>query len=58
MTPLVAKDEAEVTTSLDNSDEAKDTKLTANNIDNAYRHGLRIEFLGDYLTTLDYLKKS
>lgn len=33
-----------------------DKKLTADNIDNAYRHGLRIEFQGDYLTTLNYLK--
>ena len=36
--------------------ERDDTTLTANNINNAYRHGLRIEFIGDYLTTLDYLK--
>ena len=25
-------------------------------IDNAYKHGLRIEFEGDYLTTLEYVK--
>jgi MSHA biogenesis protein MshJ len=33
-----------------------DKKLTADNIDNAYKHGLRIEFQGSYLTTLNYLK--
>ena len=31
-------------------------KLTADNIDNAYRHGVRIELKGDYLTILSYLK--
>ena len=55
VTPLVAKEETkqEVT-----ADISKDTekKLTADNIDNAYRHGLRIEILGNYLTVLEYLK--
>jgi MSHA biogenesis protein MshJ len=54
VTPLVAKEETETTTKSNNI--SNETKLTADNIDNAYRHGLRIEFLGDYLTTLNYLK--
>lgn len=56
VSPLVAKEE--------NEEEAKanvivndEAKLTADNIDNAYKHGLRIEFNGDYLTTLSYLKQ-
>ena len=58
-TALVPKQES-------NSDEGESTgnisapqnvkELTSDNIDNAYRHGLRIEFVGDYLTTLNYLK--
>ena len=54
--PLVAKETKE-----DSSDKNElvddETELTADNIDNAYKHGLRIEFKGDYLTTLDYLKQ-
>jgi MSHA biogenesis protein MshJ len=49
VTPLVAKEEPDTV-------EKSDSKLTADNIDNAYRHGLRIEFTGEYLTTLDYLR--
>jgi MSHA biogenesis protein MshJ len=49
VTPLVAKEESETV-------EKTESKLTADNIDNAYKHGLRIEFTGEYLTTLDYLK--
>lgn len=57
VTPLVAKVETEATTNInDDNKDKNETKLTADNIDNAYRHGLRIEFTGDYLTTLNYLK--
>jgi MSHA biogenesis protein MshJ len=57
VTPIVAKEEAETTTTVSNDNNSDDNKkLTANNIDNAYKHGLRIEITGDYLTTLDYLK--
>ncbi len=55
VTPIVAKDETE-TTETKSSDNADQSKLTADNIDNAYKHGLRIEISGDYLTTLSYLK--
>ena len=55
VTPIVAKDEKETETTTD-SNMADDKKLTADNIDNAYKHGLRIEISGDYLTTLSYLK--
>lgn len=56
VTPLVAKEESE--TDIDNvKASAGGNKLTAENIDNAYKHGLRIEFNGDYLTTLNYLKE-
>lgn len=57
VTPIVAKDETlkdidtEKTINVDD-----ENKLTAENIDNAYKHGLRIEITGDYLTTLSYLK--
>ena len=55
--PLIVQEETDANTGANKKDDANsDTKLTANNIDNAYRHGLRIEFLGDYLTTLNYLK--
>jgi MSHA biogenesis protein MshJ len=57
VTPLVAKEKIEATTkSNDNNKAGNEIKLTADNIDNAYRHGLRIEFSGNYLTTLNYLK--
>jgi MSHA biogenesis protein MshJ len=49
VTTLVAKEESD-------SAEKTESKLTADNIDNAYKHGLRIEFTGEYLTTLDYLR--
>ena len=55
VTPLVAKEESEKDT--ENKTVKDATKLTADNIDNAYKHGLRIEFNGDYLTTLNYLKQ-
>lgn len=54
VTPLVAKVEVEEKTENVVGEAAT---LTAENIDNAYKHGLRIEFNGDYLTTLDYLKQ-
>jgi len=55
--PLIVQEETDANTGANKKDDANpDTKLTADNIDNAYRHGLRIEFLSDYLTTLNYLK--
>lgn len=54
--PLVSKEEA-VSDSDDSGLVYDETKLTAENIDNAYKHGLRIEFNGDYLTTLNYLRQ-
>lgn len=49
---------------IDVEDEAKEkiesnnkAKLSVDNMGNAYRHGLRVEFEGDYLTTLNYLKQ-
>lgn len=54
VTPLVSKEDDENTNNKNLNEGAK--KLTADNIDNAYKHGLRIEFSGEYLTTLDYLK--
>lgn len=58
VTPIVAKDESEknAVSAQENQTNAGDKMLTANNIDNAYKHGLRIEIAGDYLTTLSYLK--
>ena len=56
VTPLVAKEETGVTANKDKVAK-NEKKLTAENIDNAYKHGLRIEFNGDYLTTLNYLKE-
>lgn len=56
VTPIVAKeqtDEADSTVAELTDDVSK---LTVENIDNAYKHGLRIEMSGDYLTTLSYLK--
>jgi len=52
VTPLIEKEE------IKNEEKSTDKgiKLTAENIDNAYRHGLRIELIGDYLTILKYLK--
>jgi MSHA biogenesis protein MshJ len=58
VTPLVAKTETDSEeTNAKESVEKNGSKLNAENIDNAYKHGLRIEFKGDYLTTLDYLKQ-
>ena len=55
--PLVASEGPEAKNNVDKTEsEKEDKQLTAENIDNAYRHGLRIEFIGDYLTTLSYLK--
>ncbi len=56
VTPIVEKNEVEVKAAQDNKSNEDEKKLTADNIDNAYRHGLRIEIAGDYLTTLSYLK--
>ncbi len=55
VTPIVARDEAE-TKKTPESKNNDDKKLTAENVDNAYKHGLRIEISGDYLTTINYLK--
>jgi MSHA biogenesis protein MshJ len=56
-TPLITKEETELTEKSKNENsDRNDPKLTADNVDNAYRHGLRIEFTGEYLTTLDYLR--
>ncbi len=43
------------------TDEKKDKKVIgskseSDELENAYKHGLRIEFEGDYMTTLDYLR--
>ena len=58
VTPIVAKDETETNTEsvLENASNDDEQVLTVNNIDNAYKHGLRIEIIGNYLTTLSYLK--
>ncbi len=56
VTPIVAKDEKETSGTVPDTNNGDDKKLTADNIDNAYKHGLRIEIAGDYLTTLDYLR--
>lgn len=53
-TPLVDFETEEISNNNSGKDEAK---LSSENIGNAYRHGLRIEFQGDYLTTLNYLKQ-
>ncbi len=53
VSPVITKDEAEATAANNNNN---DKKLTADNLDNAYKHGLRIEISGDYLTTLNYLR--
>ena len=50
--PLIVAKETEDTESAIEPEQ----KLTADNIDNAYKHRLRIEFVGDYFTTLDYLR--
>ena len=31
-------------------------KAEGDELENAYKHGLRIEFEGDYMTTLDYIR--
>jgi MSHA biogenesis protein MshJ len=56
VTPVVAKSEEELATVEVDDGSDNEKKLTADNIDNAYKHGLRIEISGDYLTTLDYLR--
>lgn len=56
VSPLVAKEESEGEAEK-NVTVNDESKLTADNIDNAYKHRLRIEFNGDYLTTLNYLKE-
>ncbi|GJM06120.1 MAG: hypothetical protein DHS20C09_21160 [marine bacterium B5-7] len=58
VTPIVAKDETETNAEPELKNIANDDEkiLTANNINNAYKHGLRIEITGNYLTTLSYLK--
>jgi MSHA biogenesis protein MshJ len=53
-TPLIEKKETK-TDEIINTD--NESRLTADNLDNAYKHGLRIEFRGDYLTTLNYLRE-
>ncbi len=54
VTPLVEQDENDKKKT--SAQTPKERKITADNLENAYRHGLRIEFLGDYFTTMDYLK--
>jgi MSHA biogenesis protein MshJ len=55
VSPIITKDEAKAKATAVNNN-SNDKKLTADNLDNAYKHGLRIEISGDYLTTLDYLR--
>jgi len=40
-----------------NETTSNDEKSAGTGIVNAYKHGIRIEFEGDYMTTLDYLKE-
>jgi len=55
--PLITKENTgSANDTKNNIDADTEMRLTADNVDNAYRHGLRIEFLGDYITTLNYLK--
>tara|TARA_R110000782_G_scaffold250847_8_gene338295 strand:- start:5764 stop:6468 length:705 start_codon:yes stop_codon:yes gene_type:complete len=54
--PVVAKGETDKEITQDTKANGGETKLTADNIDNAYKHSLRIEISGDYLTMLSYLK--
>ena len=56
VTSLITKVQVEGDAAVNEAVATSDSKLTADNIDNAYKHGLRIEFTGDYLTTLEYLK--
>lgn len=56
VTSLITKVQVEGDVAVNEAVATSDSKLTADNIDNAYKHGLRIEFTGDYLTTLEYLK--
>lgn len=56
VTPLIDKEGTKAEEKLKNANDSE-SKLTADNIDNAYKHGLRIEFQGDYFTTLNYLKQ-
>jgi len=56
VTPLVSKVLDEGDTGLSLPSDLDENNLTADNLDNAYKHGIRIEFTGDYLTTLEYLK--
>ncbi len=56
VTPLIAKEGTEAEEKLKNENDSE-LKLRADNIDNAYKHGLRIEFQGNYLTALNYLKQ-
>ncbi|MEM6998854.1 MAG: hypothetical protein AAF419_03330 [Pseudomonadota bacterium] len=51
--PLIAKEESLPATE---SVSETETKITPKNIDNAYRHGFRIQFTGDYFSTVSYLK--
>ncbi len=58
VTPIVENDAAaESVVKAEINNNSFEEKLTADNIDNAYKHGLRIEITGDYLTTLSYLKR-
>ncbi len=58
VTPIVENDAAsESVVKAEINNNGFEEKLTADNIDNAYKHGLRIEITGDYLTTLSYLKR-
>lgn len=54
--PLVEQDEKQPSAKTPDV-AAAENNLNANNISSAYKHGLRIEFDGDYFSTMAYLKK-
>jgi MSHA biogenesis protein MshJ len=57
VTSLVDKEKTQIVNADGQSPEDdSESRLSADNIENAYKHGLRIEFSGEYLTTLDYLR--
>lgn len=52
--PLVEQDEKQQSSAAPSD---AGNNVNANNISSAYKHGLRIEFDGDYFSTMAYLKK-
>ena len=54
--PLVVSEEEKTNKKVTQSVSQDDNQLTAKNIDNAYKHGFRINFTGDYFSTISYLK--